>query len=187
MRQSLSILLAFTLLLISVTACSDVQKAAAPSGSETAQGTRQHNGGNMSRGERPAEARSAGGNYTEGAQREVRDSGRTGSGLDNDDNVDKNGAGNTITGKVKSIVGNEIVLIITQKTNTADKENSTDTSGAMQAESAGQEITATYLIPVGMAIGNKDFSSIKAGNTLKIYFGTDPSDNSEIITAVELR
>ena len=35
-------------------------------------------------------------------------------------------------------------------------------------------------------IGGKDFSSVTAGNTLKITFGTHPDDGSEIITAVSI-
>lgn len=51
---------------------------------------------------------------------------------------------------------------------------------------SADEKTAVYLLPVGMKIGSKDYSSVSAGNTLKIYFGTHPDDGSEIITAVEV-
>lgn len=76
-----------------------------------------------------------------------------------------NEGGKTVTGTVKSIVGNEVTLIT--------DENNT-------------EATETYLLPVGMKIGQKDFSSVKEGNTLKITFGTHPDDKSEIITSVEI-
>ena len=71
--------------------------------------------------------------------------------------------GKTVSGTVQSIVGNEVVLLIN-----------------------GSEETATYLLPVGMAIGQKDFSSVKEGNRLTITFGTHPDDGSEIITAVQI-
>ena len=90
---------------------------------------------------------------------EVRDSGAGESGLGN--NEEK-----SVTGKVKMIVGNEATLIIT----TGD----------------GVETAESYLLPVGMRIGGKDFSSVTAGNTLKITFGTHPDDGSEIITAVSI-
>ena len=72
-------------------------------------------------------------------------------------------SGKTVSGTVQSIVGNEVVLLIN-----------------------GSEETATYLLPVGMAIGQKDFTSVKVGNRLTITFGTHPDDGSEIITAVEI-
>jgi len=46
--------------------------------------------------------------------------------------------------------------------------------------------TQKYILPVGMKMGIKDFSSVSAGNTLRIYFGIHPNDGSEIITAVEV-
>lgn len=72
-------------------------------------------------------------------------------------------SGKTVSGTVQSIVGNEVVLLIN-----------------------GSEETATYLLPVGMAIGQKDFTSVKAGNRLTITLGNHPDDGSEIITAVEI-
>lgn len=205
MRQSLAILLASILLLLGLTACAKTQKAAA---SGTPQGTRQYGGGNMPQGERPTGERTNA-NRTEGAQMRARDSGAPNFSSGN------HSAEKVVTGKVKSIVGNEAVLIITQSSDTtgqrknrenADKldaadsqeKNETVQSAEYEAqaqpadqagfsESAAPEVTETYLIPVGMAIGNKDFSVIKTGNTLRIYFGTDPGDGSEIITAVELR
>lgn len=73
--------------------------------------------------------------------------------------------GKTLTATVQSIVGNEVTLLMTND---------------------GQEQTETLLLPVGMKIGSKDFSSVKAGNTLKITFGADPDDGTEIITSVEI-
>lgn len=85
----------------------------------------------------------------------VCDSGAAGNGQGEDKN--------SITGKVKSMVGNEVVLLTTQD---------------------GGEGQKTYLLPVGMSIGSKDFSSVKAGDTLKISFGISPVDGSETIIAV---
>lgn len=210
MRQSLAIFLAMILLLLSLTACGETQKTAA---SGTPQGTRQYNGGNMPQGERPTGERSNA-NRTEGAQIRVRDSGASDfSG--NNHSAGISGAEKIVTGKVKSIVGNEVVLIIIQSSDTVGRQKSkenTDKTAAIASqeknmtvqlneqevkaqnvaqtdfsEGETEEVTATYLIPVGMAVGNKDFSSIKAGNTLRLYFGADPGDGSEIITAVELR
>lgn len=209
MRQSLAILLAMVLLLLGLTACGETQKTAA---SGTPQGTKQY-GGNIPQGERPTGERTNT-NRTEGAQMRVRDSGSSDF-SSNNHSTGISGAEKVVTGKVKSIVGNEVVLIIAQSSDTAgrqkDKENTDKSAAAASQEKNGTtklseqeteaktavqtnfsqgetpEMTATYLIPVGMAVGNKDFSSIKAGNTLRLYFGTDPGDGSEIITAVELR
>ena len=164
----------------------------------------------MPQGERPTGDRASSGQRADGAQKWTRDSGAA-------IFSENSGAEKTVTGKVKSIVGNEVVLIVTHTSGAENKgggiKNSADTAAtdlpgsasaaqqsgqkpetestgpadASERAGAGQETTATYLIPVGMAIGNKDFSAIKAGNTLRIYFGTDPNDGSEIITAVELR
>lgn len=210
MRQLLAILLALVLLLISLTACGKTQKTAA---SGTPQGTRQYGSENMPQGERPTGER-ANANRIEGSQMRVRDSGASDFGSNNH-SAGISGAEKIITGKVKSIVGNEVVLIITQSGDTTgqrkSEENadkavdvaSQDKNAAAQiteqeaktqnvaqtdfSEGETPEATATYLIPVGMAVGNKDFSSIKAGNTLRLYFGTNPSDGSVMITAVELR
>lgn len=73
--------------------------------------------------------------------------------------------GNTVTGTVASIVGNEVTLTL---------------SGEQEGEQA------VYLLPVGMAIGRGDFSTVSTGNRLRITFGTDPQDGSEIITAVTI-
>ncbi len=71
----------------------------------------------------------------------------------------------TVFGKVESIVGNEVTLLVSEN---------------------GAEKSEKYLLPVGMKIGDKDFSSVKAGNTLKISFSTHPEDGSEMIVAVEI-
>lgn len=71
----------------------------------------------------------------------------------------------TVSGKVESIVGNEVTLLVSEN---------------------GVETSEKYLLPVGMKIGDKDFSSVKAGNTLKISFSTHPEDGSEMIVAVEI-
>lgn len=71
----------------------------------------------------------------------------------------------TVSGRVESIVGNEVTLLISEN---------------------GVERSEKYLLPVGMKIGDKDFSTVKAGNTLKISFGTHPDDGSEIIISVEV-
>ena len=190
MRQSLSILLALTFLLLSCMACSGTQKVPSSAEGEVMQGMKQHGSGEMQKGERPSGEKSSVSQHAAGDQKKIKDSGVAAS--------NANSADKTITGKVKSIVGNEVVLIVTQASvtddKTANKEKLTSASASSQntskadiSEKASQEVTETYLIPVGMAIGNKDFSAIKAGNTLKIYFGKDPNDSSEIITAVELR
>lgn len=71
----------------------------------------------------------------------------------------------TVSGRVESVVGNEVTLLISEN---------------------GVERSEKYLLPVGMKIGDKDFSTVKAGNTLKISFGTHPDDGSEIIISVEV-
>ena len=210
MRKVQMILLAAVLLLLSLTACADTQKTAA---SGRAQGSGQY-GGSRTESERPAGTRGGSAGRAEGAPTRVRDSGAAPADLENN-RAGVSGAQKTVTGKVKSIVGNEVVLIVTQAADTAgqrkNRENGDYTAaGSSQpqgdaarssgpavqsqaadqanfAQSAAREVTETYLIPVGMAVGNKDFSAIKAGNTLRLYFGTDPNDGSEIITAVELR
>lgn len=199
MRQSLSILLASVLLLMSFTACADTQNVELTANSGMPQEMGQHGSGTMPQGERPTREKSGDGNARiEDGQNERKDGGPDASSAEN--SVEK-----TVTGTVKSIVGNEVVLIITKTTDAVgkgreDKENPAQISDSSQEEEptenstpqtedsgTTQEITETYLVPVGMSIGSKDFSAIKAGNTLKIYFGTDPNDGSEIITAVELR
>lgn len=70
---------------------------------------------------------------------------------------------NSITGTVKSIVGNEVLLVIGQ---------------------GGEE--QSYLLPVGMSIGSKDFSVVKTGDRLRITFGKHPDDGREIITAAAI-
>jgi hypothetical protein len=37
-----------------------------------------------------------------------------------------------------------------------------------------------------MAIGRGDFSTVSVGTKLRITFGTNPADNTEIITAVSV-
>lgn len=87
------------------------------------------------------------------------------------DNMDKSQAKSEInaekivSGRVESIVGNEVTLLVSEN---------------------GTEKSEKYLLPVGMKIGDKDFSTVKAGNVLKIYFGTHPDDGSEIIISVEV-
>jgi len=70
------------------------------------------------------------------------------------------------------------------------RQRGAETENGMMAEDKkaerSKEQTATYLLPVGMSMGSKDYSSITAGNTLKIYFGSHPDDGSEIITGVEV-
>ncbi len=203
MRQSLTHLLTIVFVLISVTACASPQQTASASGPENPQGMRQWSSGVNPQEGRPTGERPSGGRRGTGEARADRDEAEA---------SNAGSAGNsdvkTVTGTVKSIVGNEVVLIVAQKNRTAAKPDlayasSQETVSEQQdertpadifaenngggAESAAQEETETYLIPVGMPIGNKDFTAIKAGNTLKIYLGTDPNDGSEIITAVELR
>jgi len=48
------------------------------------------------------------------------------------------------------------------------------------------EKVETLLLPVGMKIGTKDYTTVTAGSTITVYFGLHPDDGSEIITAVEL-
>lgn len=193
MKKLIVSLIIFVLLLISVTACSAKQKVETPASSEISQGKR-HNGGNTLRGERPSGEQNTVEKNTERSQKKVQDSGIPVSANQNGELSYQNNSEKSIVGKVKSIVGNEVVLIVTKnstatgKENIAESESSNLSNGKMtENESAKKEFTETYLIPVGMAIGNKDFSSIKAGNTLKLYFGTDQNDGSIIITAVELR
>ncbi|MEA5136609.1 MAG: hypothetical protein VB035_10800 [Candidatus Fimivivens sp.] len=187
MKRLIVGLIIFVLILINVTACSTKQKVETPASSEISQGKR-HSGGNMSRDDRPSGEQGTAEKATERLQKRVQDSGVS-AGVSF-----RNGSENAIIGKVKSIVGNEVVLIITNNSMATGKENkreyeSTNLSNNdfAEIESSKEDSTETYLIPVGMAIGNKDFSSIKAGNTLKIFFGTDQNDGSKIITAVELR
>lgn len=193
MKKLIVSLIIFVLLLISVTACSAKQKVVTPSSSEISQGKR-HNGGNTLRSERPSGEQNTVEKNTERLEKKVQDSGISASANQNGELSYQNSSEKAIIGKVKSIVGNEVVLIVTKnstatgKEKIAESESSNLSNGEMtENESANKEFTETYLIPVGMAIGNKDFSSIKAGNTLKLYFGTDQNDGSIIITAVELR
>ena len=193
MKKPIVILIIFVLLLMSVTACSTKQNVETPASSEISQGKR-HNGGNMSRGERSSGELGTDGKTTERLQKRVQDSGVSAYDNQNGDISYQNSSEKAIIGKVKSIVGNEVVLIVTKNSTATGKENIaerelTDLSNnnLTENESSKEESTETYLIPVGMAIGNRDFSSIKAGNTLKIYFGIDQNDGSKIITAVELR
>ena len=155
------------------------------SGSTTDSGNKQQNGERpqMSQnGERPQRQRSENGENTEQPQRQRNENidstgerpqreKRQNSGEETErvgeQRVERTqkakNSGKTISGTVQSIVGNEVVLLIN-----------------------GSEETATYLLPVGMAIGQKDFTSVKAGNRLTITFGTHPDDGSEIITAVQI-
>ena len=71
--------------------------------------------------------------------------------------------GRTVSGTVASIVGNEVTLTLDQP--------------------AGE--TAVFLLPVGMPIGRGDFSSVTAGNRLRIRFDPHPTDVHEIIVSVE--
>lgn len=209
MRQSISTLLAIAFVLISATACTNAQQTASASGAANQQEMRQHSSsGGMPQGERPT------GEMPSGSKRGTGEAkaGKNETGLSNESS---DSDVKTVMGTVKSIVGNEVVLIVAQKSNasaesTNQGKSANTTGGSSQAgsvnqqsdsatgtkavdnsdtsaESSAQEETETYLIPVGMSIGNKDFTSIKAGNTLKIYFGTDSNDGSEMITAVELR
>ncbi len=73
----------------------------------------------------------------------------------------------------------------------AVRENTQQNSDGSATEetkngSKSEQQTVTYLLPVGMSMGSKDYSSVTAGNTLKIYFGSHPDDGSEIITGVEV-
>ena len=155
------------------------------SGSTTDSGAKQQNGERpqMSQnGERPQRQRSENGENTERPQRqrsentdstgerpqrEKRQNSGENTELVGEQRVERTqkaeNSGKTVSGTVQSIVGNEVVLLIN-----------------------GGEETATYLLPVGMVIGQKDFTSVKAGNRLTITFGTHPDDGSEIITAVEI-
>ncbi len=201
MRQLKIALLVSTLVLVNLTACADAQKTAAQ---ETSRGERQRGNG-MSQSERSSKTQTVGKNRTE---EKARDSGSFSDGTKNN-NVNASDSEKVVSGKVKSIVGNEVVLIITpgngittsknkENAGRTDSQNTSNAAGSSEPaaptvdrsaspESAATEETQTYLIPVGMAVGSKDFSAIKAGNTLKIYFGTDSVDGDEIITAVELR
>ena len=74
-----------------------------------------------------------------------------------------------------------------QRRQRTEKSEAAESDGTSLAEkSADTAKTAKYLLPVGMSMGSKDYSSVTAGNTLKIYFGIHPQDGSEMITAVEV-
>lgn len=66
----------------------------------------------------------------------------------------------------------------------AGVENGTDKTADTVKNTEQQN--NVFLLPVGMKMGSKDYSSITAGNTIKIYFGIHPDDGSEMITAVEV-
>ena len=67
-----------------------------------------------------------------------------------------------------------------------DDAKSASEETASAERGSKQQTTETCLLPVGMSMGSKDYSSVTAGNTLKIYFGSHPDDGSEIIIAVEV-
>ena len=79
-------------------------------------------------------------------------------------------AGEAVIGQVESIVGNRVVLLLGEQ-------------GENGAFSAGTE-TAEYLLPVGMAIGTGDFTSVTEGMVLQLT--VDTSEGSEVITAVRI-
>ncbi|MEA4969032.1 MAG: hypothetical protein VB051_00720 [Candidatus Pelethousia sp.] len=79
--------------------------------------------------------------------------------------------GNTVYGRIAAIVGNKVTLTLGTR----------DESGTLVY---GEE-TAEYLLPVGMAIGTGDFSSVTKGMTLRITLET-PADGSENITGVSI-
>lgn len=64
------------------------------------------------------------------------------------------------------------------------QQSDSSTENALPLENKSEN-TQVYLLPVGMKMGTKDYTSITAGNTIKIYFGTHPDDGSEIIVGVE--
>lgn len=66
-------------------------------------------------------------------------------------------ADHTLTGRVESIVGNEAVL--------TPGEYGEDGTLVYDEETA-----ATYLLPVGMPIGDGDFSSVASGMVLQLSF-----------------
>lgn len=211
MRQKIATMLAL-LIVIACTACSSTEKVSSSAGGEM-RGS--GSGGTMPQGEHHASGSASSSERSEGVKNKSQ---KTDEVASNSESGEK-----FVTGKVKSIVGNEVVLIITQSSLTENKNlesettknekaslsqaqettaESSESSEATQAATIGNnkveneaesqpetetQVTETYLLPVGMTIGSKDFSSVKTGNTLKIYFGTDPDDGSEIITAVELR
>ncbi|MPN52602.1 hypothetical protein SDC9_200264 [bioreactor metagenome] len=79
--------------------------------------------------------------------------------------------GNAIYGKVDSIAGNQVILIL----------GTYNEDGTL---AYGDE-TATYLLPVGMAIGTGNFTSVTKGMVLRITLET-LEDGSENITSVSI-
>lgn len=152
----------FVIIMIVSTACNEKEASTAPVGGGS--GSERGANGSFERGQgRNAAARSESGAITisESGQRQrpqpaERDSGEEAG----EGSAEKN----SITGTVKSIVGNEILLVTGQ----------------------GDGDEQSYLLPVGMSIGSKDFSVVKAGDRLRITFGEHPDDGSEIITAVAI-
>lgn len=228
MKHLFAVLFMLALLLMCFSGCAQTETTTAATGTklpegakfigsskpEGAQFTPKDNNADKSAqdnaGEHPIQENGAGVSRTE-AKRSANTSGF---------GIENSNSSKIITGTVKSIVGNEVVLIVTQNSvgaqtqenkeismnvkddSSADNISSQQELGSKQqndnalqqdtaelhaAGNEPQQVIETYLIPVGMAIGNKDFTAIKAGDTLTIYFGTDSNDGSEIITAVELK
>lgn len=75
-----------------------------------------------------------------------------------------------IIGRVESIVGNRATLLL---------------GSVSGGEVTYGTETAAYLLPVGMAIGTGDFSSVSAGMVLKLSLET-AADGTENITAVSI-
>lgn len=75
---------------------------------------------------------------------------------------------NEVIGKVQSIAGNYVTLLI------GESANGTITYG---------EEEKSYLLPVGMSIGTGDFSSVTVGMALKLSF-EDGSDNITNVTII---
>ncbi len=126
-------------------------------------------GGDMPSGERPGgdTAQAQGGR--QGGQKNA--DADTAQGAPGGDAVPMQDDGSAIYGRVAAIVGNKVTLTLGER----------DESGTLVY---GEE-TAEYLLPVGMAIGTGDFSSVTKGMALRITLET-LADGSENITGVSI-
>lgn len=154
-----------------------VLAAACLAGCESAQGGAADFGGEMPEGmERPEGTGTAGGTGTTGGaqsqtlQVEVAE---------------------TVTGEVESIVGNEVILLLTDGTaapaepeaaatpaaTPAASETPAETEDAEAAQTeeteSSAQATATYLLPVGMPIGAGDYSTVSTGMVLELSLDAD--------------
>ena len=160
-----------------------VLAAACLAGCESAQGGAADFGGEMPEGmERPEGMEPPEGTGTAGG------TGTTGGAQSQTLQVE---VAETVTGEVESIVGNEVILLLTDGTAAPAEPEAAATPAATPAaseapaetedaeaaqteetESSGQA-TATYLLPVGMPIGTGDYSTVSTGMVLELSLDAD--------------